>query len=50
MRHNIKKATGCANIQKAKFQKPQSHSTLITRHVKAEFIKLAVCVSIAWGA
>jgi len=44
----IKKVAGCANIQQ--YQKIQRHFTSIAESVKAEFIRLAVWVSIASGA
>ncbi len=46
MRHNIKKPTGCVNIQQATFKKQRNHCNRITDCVKAEFMRLASWLSL----
>jgi hypothetical protein len=50
MSSDIKKDADCATRQASQYQKSQDHFILIADRVKAGFVKLAVWVSIAWGA
>lgn len=50
MQTEIKKAADCTTRPATQYQKPQNDFTLIAGRVKAEFIRLAVWVSIARGA
>lgn len=50
MAYHIKKPTGCVNIQQANIKKLHNHFNRITGRVKAEFIRMAVWVYIAWRA
>jgi hypothetical protein len=49
MRNVIKKPTQSSNFEQAINQKMQNDSTTITDRIKAEFIRLAVWLSVVWG-
>jgi hypothetical protein len=49
MQHNLKKPTQSSNFEQAINQKIQNYLTTTTARVKAEFIRVAVWLSVVWG-